>query len=141
VSPKKQDFTARCFAALHVEGESIDVDAIERALSITATRVTRSGDHILRTRTAKKDVWTYQPSKPARKPLSSQIEVILAAVEPRAEALRELAARYTVYLWCSFNTEWAEGSLSLPASLMRRCGALGLDVDVAVLSGGRVPDR
>jgi hypothetical protein len=122
-------------ASLRIFGDELDLAAATRTLGLEPSSTGRIGEHINgNSRYAKYDtnVWVYSYAETFRSPFSEQLSEYVARLEERAEAVRALLSRpgVTAELFLGFSSSNGQGGFTLPASLLARIAALGLDVSL-----------
>ncbi len=105
------------------DGASLTAERVTRALGIEPTRSRESGDLAAgNRRTAGRSRWLLETAGPEdRVELSTQLEKLLAVLEPRSDKLWELSALgYEADWWCYVGSHAMEHAAELSRSLMSR---------------------
>lgn len=128
--------------SLRIAGHGMDLDDITRSLGLAASQAVREGQPIGtgdRAR-ANRDVWTYNFARKWDQPLDDLLLLAEETLRPKMEIVRRLAQRHEVVLWCSYQTNLAQGGFELAPSRLSLLSELGIPFIVSVLSWGEVKE-
>jgi len=119
--------------SLRFFGDDVDLAAVTSALGLKPDVTGRIGEHIAgnpRYAIYETNVWVYRYTEMDDLTFSNQLSEFITRLEDRAEALRHFVARpgVTAELFLGFSSGDGQGGFTLPASLLSRIAALGLDV-------------
>lgn len=128
--------------SLRVSGHGVDLDNITRTLGLTPSHSVREGEPVRpgHDRRADQDVWVYDFARKWEKPLGELMTLAEQTVYPILGPLKRLAQEHDVALWCSYQTNLAQGGFDLPPSALRFLSDTGVTLTVSVLSWGEVSD-
>lgn len=118
--------------SLRVVGDDLDLAAVTTALGLQPDVTGRIGEHIAgnpRYAIYHSNVWVYR-YRMDDLTFSQQLLEFITRLEDRAHAVRHLVARpgVTAELFLGFSSGNGQGGFTLPASLLTRIAALGLDL-------------
>lgn len=129
------------FAGLRIIGDAVDFDEISKQLGLTPTSTMRRGEPMTPLdEAASNDVWTYRAEVPREKPLADHLAALKRLLDPHSEYLRSLARKWKVSVYCSYQTEFAQGGFVIPTNLAEMFSDYGIDLEIAILSWGHVLD-
>jgi hypothetical protein len=111
----------------------LDLAAVTTALGLQPDVTGRIGEHIAgspRYAIYQSNVWVYRYTEMDDLTFSQQLLEFITRLEDRADAVRHLVARpgVTAELFLGFSSGNGQGGFTLPASLLTRVVALGLDL-------------
>jgi len=117
-------------ASLGIYGEPLDLEGITERLGLTPTRSGLKGEmrasaRVKNPRPRRNSFWLLTSPLADFEPLQNHLAWLIDRLEPRREALEELAKEYTVKFICGFSSENGQGGCTLDASLLARLGNLG----------------
>lgn len=129
------------FAALRIVGDDVDFDDIGEHLGLRPTSTMRRGDSMTPLdEAATNDVWTYRAEVRREKPPADHLAVLKRLLDPHSAYLRSLAAKWKVSIYCSYQTDFAQGGFVVPTNLAGMFRDYGADLEIAILSWGGVID-
>ena len=119
--------------SLRFLGDDLDLAAVTSALGLKPDVTGRIGEDIAgnpRYAIYETNVWVYRYTEMDNLTFSSHLSEFITRLEDRSEAVRYLVARpgVTSELFLGFSSGNGQGGFTLPASLLARIAALGLDV-------------
>lgn len=125
---------------MRIVGEAVDPDAITARLGLAPTRAHHKGEPISpRVRRPRPfGVWLLDSPLGRDRPLEEHLDVLLGLLEPRAEALRSLAAEgcpadlFSGHFMQRYNT-----GIELSPGVLGRVAALGLALDIDIYDSPR----
>jgi len=118
-------------AAFTASSLSLTPEETTDLLGIAPTRSHRIGDPISPriTNAARKDhYYSLHANRPSTAPMHEHLEVLLAQLEPRREALEQLRGQAQLCLFCGFSSSNGQGGFTLTPDLLQRISALGLEL-------------
>jgi len=121
--------------SLRLSGEELDLRATTAALGLEPDVTGRAGEHIggnPRYAEYETNLWVYSYTEDDGVRFSDQLEEFVTRIEGRAAAVRALTARPGVVaeLFLGFSSGSGQGGFTLPASLLARIAALGIDLSL-----------
>jgi hypothetical protein len=121
---------ADVYAYFWVQGYECQHEVISSQLKLTPTSVQSVGDLKKHGPPAKFNSWEFlSPLTRGENLLQEYLESLLQVLEPNAEAVREIAARYSAGINCVGYYFGSNPGLHLSASLLARLSALQVAVD------------
>lgn len=128
--------------SLRISGTGLNPEEISRALALTPTFSVRAGEALRlgRDTVADRDIWVYDVARKWNKPLHELLRLAQTTLAPKAEVLKQWAKKHEVALWCSYQTNLAQGGFELSPSDLAFLSELGVPFVVSVLSWGEVKD-
>lgn len=109
-----------------------EFEAVSELLGLPLTKAWRKGERMSETGPG---VWTHSrwklesPAGPEAI-LEERIEALVVVLESRHPQVTQLVSRYCCELQCAIYYEQHTRGIHLDAGLLRRIGALGLDLDI-----------
>ena len=119
--------------SLRFLGDDLDLAAVTNALGLKPDVTGRIGEHIAgnpRYAVYETNVWVYRYAAMEHLNFSTQLSQFIAHLEERSKTILYLVERPGVRaeLFLGFSSGNGQGGFTLPASLLARIAALGLDV-------------
>ena len=111
----------------------MDLAAVTNALGLKPDVTGRIGEYIAgnpRYAVYETDLWVYRYAAMEHLDFSTQLSQFIGRLEERSETIRHLVERpgVTAELFLGFSSGNGQGGFTLPASVLARIAALGLDV-------------
>jgi hypothetical protein len=124
--------------SLMVSGERLDFEAISRDLTLQSTDTRTKGELLnkLPPIISEEDCWLYEIALTDNEGLDPRMQALLEALEKAAAPLAELRARFEVTLRLYVQSDYAQIFYRLMPDTLRRLAAIGLPLEVSVLSWG-----
>src|SRR4051794_6848538 len=108
---------------LRIAGKDLDLSRVTAALKLQPTNTRVKGEKLGRSRVAGESMWGFDVrSSRGRQDWESLENALKAAVgrfRPKKLALKTLARRYDVYLWCGHFTTSFDGGPRLSPNLLK----------------------
>ncbi len=122
-------------ACLRISGDELDPDNVTKALELTPNFTGRKGQPMSskpRSAVYESNLWGHIFSEEFHEPFEEQLSEFVGRLEKRGKQLRALYARKEVgaELLLGFASSNGQGGFTLPADLLARIAALGLDVSL-----------
>jgi hypothetical protein len=120
---------------LRICGDPLEVSELNSRLGVNPTNVGRKGEHIRqnpRYALHESDLWTWDCPSSADVPFETQLEEVLARLEPAQDYLRSLFASRdaTGELFLGFSSVNGQGGAFFPSALLGRIASLGLSLSL-----------
>lgn len=124
--------------SLMISGEQLDFGAISRDLALQSTDMRTKGELLnkLPPIISEEDCWLHEIELADNEGLDPRMHALLEALEHAAGALDELRARFAVSLRLYVQSDYAQIFYRLMPDTLRRLAAIGLPLEVSVLSWG-----
>lgn len=126
--------------SLRISGIGLDLEGISRILALTPTFSVRAGEELGpgRDTVAHRDIWVYDFARKWDKSLHELVLLAQTTLGPKAAFLKQWANQHEAVLWCSYQTNLAQGGFELSPSDLAFLSELGVPFVVSVLSWGEV---
>lgn len=124
--------------SLILRGESLQVESIEQALALKASRVIRRGEVLNRIPLieAAQDEWIHSIELVTPEGVDEGWNALLSHLEARRDAVQALKAQCEVSLRLYIQSDYAQMAYSLEADTLRKLVSLELPLSVSSLSWG-----
>lgn len=128
---------------LRIWGQDLDAASLARATSLIAYRINQKGEAKSRTRVFNVSAIHVDVSDAGFENLSAQVEDAIRFVTQNEAAIQQAVAFDHVQGAClDFGVDIADVAIdtkTLPPELLRRCGALGVGIDISLYPSGEEP--
>ena len=126
--------------SLMIYGPSLDMDALDTALSLHHTRCTRTGDvlnHLPRLE-ATEDMWCCEVPLTTPNGEDAELNALLTTIAAHKKELAELAQTGRVMMRMYVQSDRAQMAYQLMPETLQRLSDTGLPLDVTSLSWGEI---
>ncbi|BAS27095.1 DUF4279 domain-containing protein [Limnochorda pilosa] len=137
-TPRHHDEGILQRAALRVAGSGLDGDWVTSQLSLAPTRFTKEGTVGPGGVRAVTNVWRYTVPVPTDRPMETHLRALVSDLRPRQAVLKRMAQDWSVTVWCSYVTDYAQGTFQIPPDVMAFLSETGVSITVSVFSWGMV---
>ncbi len=136
--PESQVACAPWVLSLMISGEQLDFEAISRDLALQSTDTRTKGELLnkLPPIVSEEDCWLYEIELADNEGLDPRMHALLEALERATGALDALRVRHAVSLRLYVQSDYAQIFYRLMPDTLRRLAAIGLPLEVSVLSWG-----
>ena len=122
-------------ACLRISGDEVDPDSVTKALGLEPNFTGRKGQRVggkSKSAVFESNLWGHIFSEEFHEPFDAQLSEFVGRLEKRGKQLRALYDRKEVgaELLLGFASSNGQGGFTLPAELLARIAALGLDVSL-----------
>lgn len=128
--------------SLRISGHGLDLDEVTHSLGLVATHSVKEGEILRPGRDvrADRDVLVYDIARKWDRSINDLLQIAEATLMSKSGILERLAQEHEVVLWCSYQTNLAQGGFELAPSALAFLHALGIPFTVSVLSWGEAKD-
>jgi hypothetical protein len=131
--------------SLGIYGEPLEPERITELLGLTPTRWGRKGEIRISPRAKvpprKNSFWLLSSPLADSEPLDAHLSWLMDKLEPKRQALEELAKEYKVQFVCGFSSENGQGGCTFDPRLLNRLSSLGLPLVLDLYPPGPIPDQ
>lgn len=117
---------------LRVAGKELDPSRVTAALKLQPTNTRLKGEKLGASRLVRESMWGFdvRPSRGRQdwESLENALNAALGKFRPKKLALKKLARRYDVYLWCGHFTASFDGGPRLSPKLLKGLADLGVEL-------------
>jgi len=126
---KRKDNSRWSKAALCIYGETLQPNEIDSDLGLQATNSGLRGESqskYPRARQLRTSIWTLDSPLDEHLPLQDHLEWLLDVLEPKLDAVLQIAKRYDAKLFCGYSSEHGQGGCTFDAALLDRIAKFGI---------------
>ncbi len=131
---QKSTVYRRCFAALRIFGQHLDLERITKGLAVEPEHTHRKGDRSAPTSQAyATDTWQIKAKVPKDKELKHHLAWIARKLSSKTFFIRQLSKKHRVDLYCSYHSNLDQGMFEIPPEVLTWCGKAGISLRVSIL--------
>ena len=120
-------------ASIRIFGTIRDLNSITKSLGVQPSHTHRKGEPASRSVNYRHDGWILTAAVRRDRKLSEHLRWLQRRFKRNEKGLRQLSQQYDVDLYCSYHSNYDQGSLEFAPEVVKWCARVGMPIRISIL--------